>query len=108
MRLKAALAISLLLFFVSNASSFERAVKVKPKKDAETQSVRQDSNYYALIIGNNNYKHIRKLKTAITDARDVDKLLREKYAFKTKLLLDATRSDMLDSLNEMREKMKKK
>ncbi len=105
MKLKAAFAISLLLFFVSNASSFERAVKVKPKKGAEIQSVRQDTNYYALVIGNNNYKHLPKLKTAVTDATEVERLLKSRYGFKTKLLLNATRKDILSTINEFRKQL---
>jgi formylglycine-generating enzyme required for sulfatase activity len=105
MKLKAAFAILLLFFFVSTVSSIERAVKVKPKKDAETQAVRQDSNYYAIVIGNNNYKYLPKLKTAVTDATGVEKLLKSRYGFKTKLLLNATRKDILSTINEFRKQL---
>jgi len=60
-------------------------------------------NYYALIIGNNQYNNLSKLRTPINDAQRLDKILRQKYSFKTKLLLNATRTDMLDALGDYRE-----
>lgn len=59
--------------------------------------------YHALIIGNNNFSSLQNLKTAETDAITVENLLREKYGFQTKLLLNATRYDILSAMNEMRE-----
>ncbi len=70
MKLKAAFAILLSLFFLTAVSYAERAVKVKPKKDAEAPAIAQNANYYAIVIGNNNYKHLPKLKTAVTDATE--------------------------------------
>ena len=45
-----------------------------------------DENYYALIIGNNNYEHWEDLDAAENDARGIEKILKEKYAFETTLL----------------------
>ncbi len=61
--------------------------------------------YHALIIGNDNYAHLTNLNTARNDARAVDTVLRTKYGFKTKLLLDADRYTMLSALNEFRDKL---
>jgi len=58
--------------------------------------------YYALVIGNNNYKYISKLETARNDAVAMEKILKDNYGFKTKLLLDATRNDMLEAVNSFR------
>lgn len=38
-------------------------------------------SYRALVIGNNDYKRIPKLKTAEADAKAVAALLRERYGF---------------------------
>ena len=101
----------LTFFFLSgNASAEERSVTVKPKgkRDLAVEAKKGldpallNTKYHALIIGNNNYKYIPKLKTAIADAKAVEKLLSEQYGFKTKLLIDATRVDILDSLNDFR------
>jgi hypothetical protein len=63
-------------------------------------------NYYALIIGNNNYRNLPKLRTARHDAKEVKRVLEQKYGFKTRLLLDATRADMLHALNYFRKTLK--
>ncbi len=39
--------------------------------------------YYALVIGNNAYTSLPKLKTAEADAREVEKLLREALHIKS-------------------------
>ena len=59
--------------------------------------------FHALIIGNNQFENLQNLKTAENDAITVEALLREKYSFKTKLLLNATRYEILSALNKMRE-----
>ncbi|MDD1636483.1 MAG: caspase family protein, partial [Methylococcaceae bacterium] len=61
--------------------------------------------YYALIIGNQKYEKIQSLDTPIADARDVDKVLRENYAFNTTLLINANRYQILTALNKLREKL---
>ena len=42
--------------------------------------------YHALVIGNNDYQSIPKLKTAEADAKDVESVLEERYGFQTSLL----------------------
>lgn len=61
--------------------------------------------YHALIIGNNNYAEYPKLETALNDANAMEKILREKFGFKTTLLTNATRYDMLAALNKLREEL---
>ena len=59
--------------------------------------------YYALVIGNNEYKHLPNLKTAANDARAVADILRETYGFDVTLLIDATRADIIEALDDFRE-----
>ena len=59
-------------------------------------------NYTALVIGNNNYQYLPQLKTAQSDAKEVAGILKDKYGFKVKVLLDANRSDILLALNNLR------
>ena len=61
--------------------------------------------YHALVIGSNNYKYLPKLTTAETDAKSVAKMLKTKYNFKVKTLINATRQDILDSFDEYRERL---
>lgn len=60
-------------------------------------------SYRALIIGNNSYQDIPSLSTAIADARATEKALRERYGFDTTLLLNASRHDILSSLDNLRQ-----
>jgi len=64
--------------------------------------------YHALVIGNNDYKLLRPLKTAVADAREVARVLEQEYGFQVRLLLNASRYDMLAALNELREKLTEK
>lgn len=62
--------------------------------------------YHAIVIGNDAYgaaSGYAPLQSAVNDATAVAQLLRSKYNYKTKLLLNATRFDILSALNEMRE-----
>jgi len=61
--------------------------------------------YYALVIGNNNYGKLPKLTTPIADAEAIAGVLKDKYGFEVTLLKDANRYDILEALNQMREKL---
>jgi uncharacterized caspase-like protein len=60
------------------------------------------ARYYALLIGNNSYLNIPPLKMAENDAREVEAVLRQQYGFETRLLLNATRHEIIKALNEYR------
>jgi hypothetical protein len=59
--------------------------------------------FHAVVIGNNDYTMMPKLKTAATDAEAVARLLEERYGFKVTLLLNANRYAILSALNKARE-----
>jgi len=63
--------------------------------------------YYALVIGNNEYKHLPDLMTAVFDAQQTAKLLTEKYNFTTTLLLNADRYQILSALYKLKQRLKK-
>lgn len=79
------------------------SVSRPPNKKAVRRARLKMGNYHALIIGNNDYQQFSTLATAVNDARETDRLLRKKYNFKTKLLLNADRYTILSALNELRE-----
>ena len=56
--------------------------------------------YHALVIGNDDYVSLPKLTTAARDARAVERLLRETYGFQTKLLVNATRAQLVAALSD--------
>jgi hypothetical protein len=62
-------------------------------------------NYHALVIGNDKYRSVTPLKTAVHDAKTVAELLQKEYGFKVTLLIDATRNQMLDSFDELRRRL---
>ncbi len=101
---------------IDNYYSTTKTLKVHGE-DAEQEHIKLKSfdikqsedipfgNYHALVIGNNNYKYIDSLKTAINDARSVADILQTSYGFKVKLILDGTRGNILDSLDTIRSKL---
>jgi hypothetical protein len=58
---------------------------------------------HALLIGNDQYRDskIQRLETALADSEAVGRLLRDKYGFRTRVLANATFSQILNALNEM-------
>jgi len=58
--------------------------------------------YHALIIGNINYLKLPRLKTAVNDAREVSEILRAKYGFDTRLLLNSKSDEIMQVLNQYR------
>lgn len=64
--------------------------------------------YHALVIGNNDYRQLPRLKTAVGDATEIASVLEREYGFRVRLLTNATRYEMLSALNEMRERLTEK
>jgi len=64
--------------------------------------------YFSLVIGNNNYQTLPKLKTAKNDAQVISGTLKRSYGFNVELLIDATRSDILLALTKLRRKLTKR
>jgi TPR repeat protein len=65
----------------------------------------QPGPYYALVIGNKNYRYVKPLETPINDANAVVQLLRDSFGFQTKVLLDADRSQIMTALVEYRTRL---
>ena len=77
------------------------------RRDAKTPATHADTSvdfgtYHALVIGNQKYANLPDLSTPANDAREVATLLRSRYGFKTRLLTNATRYEILSALNELR------
>ena len=67
-----------------------------------------DEKYYALIIGNNNYQHLEKLDAAENDAREIGKVLEEKYGFESTVLLSKNYADTADAIIKFTKNRKNK
>jgi hypothetical protein len=57
--------------------------------------------YYALVIGNNRYRHWTPLGNAVRDAQAVGRLLEDHYGYRVTPLIDATRKEILSTLNQL-------
>lgn len=67
--------------------------------------------YRAIVIGNNDYRDPKKiwrpLNTAVNDAKEFARILRENYGFQdVELMENATRQQILKSINKMTERTK--
>ena len=78
------------------------ATATAPDSTARHMSARDLNlgSYFGLIIGNDKYENMPELKSAVKDASAVEAVLRDRYGFKTRLLTNATRTDILLALNE--------
>jgi|GEM_PF-6122582 len=65
-------------------------------------------DYYALIIGVNDYQWLPKLISAQNDAKAFSNLLSSKYGFIVETLIDANRNDILISLERFRNRLTSK
>lgn len=66
----------------------------------------RSSAYHALVIGIDNYKYLPRLHTARKDAQVVAGVLENDFGFKTQLLLDASRRQILKAINTYRKHAK--
>jgi ankyrin repeat protein len=87
---------------IGNAGDILESSAKKPYSDIDF------GPYYALVIGNNNYQNLPKLIAAKNDAQEVARVLRNRYGFKTELLFDANRSDVLRALLNLRNNLTEK
>lgn len=64
--------------------------------------------FYALIIGNNKYAQLSSLKTSVNDAKAVEQVLRKRYGYKTTLLINASRHQVMTAFNDLRKLLTEK
>jgi len=57
-------------------------------------------NYHAIVIGNSLYHYMESLDTPSNDAKEIAKLLKDRYGFQVQLLLDATREQIMVALHD--------
>ena len=61
--------------------------------------------FHALVIGNQNYRHLTTLQTPLADAKAVADVLKTQYGFTVDLLLDKSRDEIKLALSELRKTM---
>jgi tetratricopeptide (TPR) repeat protein len=82
------------------------AVAPAPAASAPVLDATVFGRYHALVIGNNAYRHMDRLETAINDARAVGQVLRTGYGFDVRVLTDTTRADIVEVLDEYRARLR--
>lgn len=80
----------------------ERVVTVTRNRDIPDITY---GDYYALVIGINEYKSLPKLNTAVTDSQTVAKTLEDLYGYNVTLLMNASRDDIIDAFDDLRDKL---
>lgn len=57
-------------------------------------------SYHAIVIGNSLYHYMESLDTPSNDAKEIARLLKDRYGFQVQLLLDATREQIMVALHD--------
>ena len=84
----------------ANGNIYEGLFEDGKEAEGKTTLAKFTTNekYYALIIGNNDYEKLEDLDNAINDAKDLEKVLKEKYGFETNLLLNQKSDETEDAI----------
>jgi len=77
------------------------ASQSQPMADPRTVGNLNFGRYYALVIGNQNYRSLESLETPLRDAERVSKVLADKYGFIVQILEDANDVTMLRAINDL-------
>lgn len=94
----------------ANQGNEEAISWLVPKIDLKQKTIPKldYGQYYALVIGNDNYEELDPLKNAVNDANAIADLLRSDYGFKVDTLIDASREETLEALSKIRKQASKK
>ena len=68
---------------------------------AVSRDGRNFGRYFALVIGNSNYRYLDQLSTPLTDVDRVAGMLASKYGFGVKVLHDASDAGVMRALNQL-------
>ena len=82
-----------------------RAIDGRVEDRSELPRPEVPGRYVALVIGNDAYRLIRPLRTAVNDAVEVARLLEDQYGFTVIRRVNATRLEMMSALWEAGEQL---
>lgn len=93
-----------LKFTLRAAAQPPAAVASDARSDVRVLAASVDfGTYHALVIGNDDYQTLPDLSSPVSDATDLAQVLERRYGFRTSVLLNATRYQILSALNRLRE-----
>ena len=88
--------------FTLQSTSADMVAKYQPADVPESLL----GHYHALIIGNSDYNNFPGYQNGADNALQVKNLLEERYGFNSKMLLNATRYQVLFAIDQMRQNLK--
>ncbi|MCM2310570.1 MAG: caspase family protein [Steroidobacteraceae bacterium] len=91
------------LRFVLRSSAAEPPQSVAASGTRQIAAGVDFGSYHALLIGNNDYRYLPDLASPVNDVTDLARTLEQRYGFKTTVLLNADRYQVLSALNTLRE-----
>ncbi len=77
------------------------------QNSSTAEIIQSTGKYYALVIGNNNYEHFKKLDAAVNDAKVLAGVLENNYGFEVTLLINADHKTTIDSMYATSRKLTK-
>lgn len=86
---------------------FDLFRRLEEQQKQKSKFIKGLGKYHALVIGNSNYSNFPTLRTPAKDAEQVAALLKKQYGYKTRVLLDANRYDIISALNDYRKELNK-
>ncbi len=89
------------------AQAVKPALPVPPSAPAAIPDGLDFGRYFAIVIGNDDYQSLPRLKTAVADAKAVARVLERSYGFETTVLTNATRAGIRDALDGLRRRLTK-
>jgi uncharacterized caspase-like protein len=89
------------------ARTAKATASVSPSAPAAIPAGLDFGRYFALVIGNDDYRSLPRLETAVADAKAVASVLKRSYGFETTVLTNATRAGILDALDGFRSRLTK-
>ena len=89
---------------VAHAAAPSKAAAGLPAEEAAPPAI-DFGRYHALVIGNNAYRHLPRLVTAEVDARTMAAVLEKDYGFQVDLMVNATRTAIVESLDSFRARL---
>lgn len=93
---------------LAKISDPELIAQHSPSLTSTTYASVDFGRFYALVIGNQDYALLPDLKTSVNDARAVEEVLRLRYGYKTTLLVNANRHQVMTAFNDLRKILSEK
>ena len=92
-----------LQFVLRSAAAEPRRTAATPDAGNRLAASVDFGSYHALLIGNNDYRHLPDLASPVNDVTELARTLEQRYGFRTTVLIDADRYQILSALNTLRE-----